>query len=372
MSVHALRAVSIGLVPSLLSVACAADVLTGAKTVKLSANAVPVPGAVMTPTVITGANQNGFRMMMVSKAGVLLPMQRATFAKDQGEQTVTVGGVNLTFVLNRDSRVFALKPEKGAAVPLKQQDDGLAATVVPLADKKKLPLAFPYAYVGRTESMFTMRAASTLKGTLDGEMINFLDDDLDGKIDKTDVFTLGQNFCYAAIPAKIATKKGVFAVGEIAEKGDQATFTPEETATVPLTFVYTGVSAGHAAIASQDGSIVTLVTGTKDVVKLPPGAYKLLHGVVVDGKGKVMAAMLPGQFPAYTLASDADPKQKPVFAYGGPYKLGFKARVANGKITVTPDITLSGANGEEYVDFRWQGTPTVYVNGKQNGSMGFG
>jgi len=357
----------------MLSVACAADVLGAtSKTVKLSSTPLPMPSAVMTPTVIRAADKGGFWLMMVSKSGVVLPMQRASFAQGQSDQTATIGGANINFQVNRDNRAFAIKPDKGNPVVMKQLNDGLAPTVVPLADKRKLPLAFPYAYVGKGESFFTMRAATTSKGALDGEQIHFLDDDLDGKIDKSDVYTLGANFCFTQVSDKIATKKGVWKLDEIAADGNQATFTLEDTPTVPLSFVFNGPSMGHAAFASADGSITTLVTGAKDVVKLPPGSYKLLHGVVADGKGKVMAAMIPGTLPAYTLASDGDAKAKATLAYGGPFVLKFTARMAGGKLGVSPMITLHGAGGEEYVDFRWQGTPTVYVNGKQNGSMGFG
>jgi hypothetical protein len=116
-----------------------------------------------------------------------------------------------------------------------------------------------------------------------------------------------------------------------------------------------------------------VVTGAGDVVKLPAGGYKLLYGAVLGAKGQIMAAMVPGELPVYQLASaGGDAKKKPTFAYGGPFELHFKARVKDGKLAVEPAITLHGAGGEGYVDFRWQGTPTVYVNGKQNGSMGFG
>jgi len=373
MSVSTWRVLSFGLVPTLLSVAWAAEDAATSKTVKLTATPVQWPAAVMTPSVIQAADKGGFQMQIVTKTGVVLPMQRAAFAKGQAEQVVSLGGVNLTFLVNRDNQTFALKPEKGNPVVLKKQGDGLTPTVVPLADKRKLPVAFPFASVSKLDSFFVLRAATTAKGSLDGEQIGFLDDDLDGKIDTSDVFTLGAACAFAPISKQVATKKGVWTIDAIAASGDQATFSPDAAATVPLTFVFTGESQGHAAISSEDGSLTTVVTGAKDVLKLPPGNYKLLHGVVVDGKGKVMAAVIPGELPAYTLASDgADAKKKPIFAYGGPFKLGFKARMNNGKLAVDPYITLAGAGGERYLDYRWQGPPTVYVNGKQNGSMGFG
>ncbi len=373
MSLSPLRVLSLGLVPSLLTVACAADGAATSKTVRLSLAPVPVPTAVMTPSVLTAANKGNYWLQIVTKTGVVLPMQRAVFAKGQDDQTVTLGGVSLNFQVNRDGKVFALKPEKGNPITLKQQNDGLAPTVVPLADKRKLPVAFPYAYVSKLDSFFAMRAASTSKGPLDGDQIQFLDDDLDGDIDKDDVVSLGNSPCFAPIAKRIATKKGVWNIDELPAAGSTATFSPDASATVPLTFVFTGQSAGHAAIASEDGSLVTVVTGAKDVIKLPVGTYKLLHGVVVDGRGKVMAAMIPDKLAPFQLTSEAaDAKQKPVFAYGGPFAMGFDAKMVNGKLAVGTQIALHGVGGERYLDYRWQSLPSVYVNGKQIGSMEYG
>ena len=72
------------------------------------------------------------------------------------------------------------------------------------------------------------------------------------------------------------------------------------------------------------------------------------------------------------LAAKGKAKAKAVFAYGGPFNLRFTAKVVNGKLNVSPAITLHGVGGEQYIDYRWQGPPAVYVNGRQNGSMGFG
>lgn len=364
-------------VPTLIGLAALLSAADGApvtKTVKLSAAPV-VPTAVMTSTVVAGANRNGFWSMMVSKNGIIQPAQGATFGKDQSEQVVSLGGQGFTFTVNRDTQAFAVKGDKGAASPLKGQGDGLTPLAVPLASKRKLALAFPIAKAAKGESFIGMRSAAAAKGTLDGEAIQFIDDNLDGSLNQADGFTIGTSPCYAPIAKRIATKKGVYTLDELADDGSKATFTPEAGDAVLVASKFTGESAGHAVIASEDGSLMTVLTGA-DAVKLPPGAYKLQYGTVYAATGKVMAVIVPGELAAFTVESagaDAkDAKKKQVLAYGGPFRLGFTARIDNGKLAVTPDITLNGAGGERYIDYRWQGPPTVYVNGKQNGSMGFG
>jgi hypothetical protein len=367
----------IGLVPTVLSLACAADgEVAVSKTVKLSVAPVPAPAAVFTPSVLATANKGGFWTQMVTKSGIVLAQQRVVFAKGQTETVFSLGGTSFNFQFSQENQAFALKPEKGAAVPLKQAQEGLAPQVLPIANKRKLPVAFPFATVGRAESFFVVRAATVVKGTLDGEQINFLDDNLDGVIDQQDAFSTGVSACYAPMPKRIVTKKGIWTVDEVAADGSKAVFTPDAAATVACSFKFSGESAGHAVIASADGSLIAVVTGANEAMKLPPGDYKLQYGAVYGANGKVMAAMIPGELPAFTVASagaDAkDAKKKQVFAYGGPFVLKFTARVEAGKLVVDPTVTLHGANGERYLDYRWQGPPTVYVNGKQNGSMGFG
>lgn len=371
------------IVPSLLALAVAAGAADGApvtKTVKLTATPIPAVNAVMTSTVLSAANRGPFMMPMVTKTGIMHAGQAATFSKEQSEQSVSLGGISLMFAVNRDQQTFSIKPDKGAPVVLKGLGEGLAPQVLPAANKRKLALAFPVASAGKGDSFFTIRAATAAKGTLDGEVVQFLDDNVDGSWNTQDAFTIGNSPCFAPIAKRIATKKGVYSLDELAEDGSKAVFTPEAGDTIACTAKFTGESAGHAVIASEDGTLMTVVTGANDAVKLPAGSYKLQYGAVYSPAGKVMAVMLPGTLPAFTVASGGsdDAKDKkakgPVLAYGGPFVLHFSSSFDKdkGKISVTPMVSLYGAGGEQYRDFRWQGTPTVYVNGKQNGAMGFG
>lgn len=366
--------------PSLLALAaavCAADGAPVTKTVKLTATPLPLVNAVMTSTVPAGANRGQFVEPMVTKNGVILASQGATFSKGQTEQSVSIGSQSLMFSVNTDSQTFAIKPEKGAPVMLKPQGDGLAPLVLPGADKRKIAVSFPVASASKFQSLITMRASTAAKGSLDGEAILFLDDNLDGVWNTQDAFTIGASPCFAPMTKRLATKKGVYTLDELGADGSKAVFTPETGDTIACTAKFTGESAGHAVFTSADGSLATVVTGAGDQVRLPVGDYKLQYGAVYSKAGKVMAVIMPGSLPAFTIASNGadDKKAKaPVLAYGGPFILRFTSRFdsSKNKISVDPSISLYGAGGEQYRDFRWQGTPTIYVNGKQNGSMGFG
>jgi hypothetical protein len=363
------------LVPCLCALAAvsAADAPPAAtKTVKLTMTGIPAPGLVMTGGVLQNAARRPFPLPMVSRGGTIIPNTAIIFGKDQTEQVMSLGGASFTFTVNPASQSFALKPEKGNPAPMKQQNEGYATIPLPLASKKKVALAFPYGRLNKIESMIAIRSGATAKGALDGEAINLLDDNIDGSYDGTDLIAIGASNCYAPLGKRIATKKGVYALGELDADGAKIAFTPDAAATVPVSFKFAGEGQGHAAFASADGDLVLTTTGVNEAFKLPPGSYKLLYGAVYGQANKVCAVMLPDKLQPFTVTSDGDTKKKPVIAYGGPFAFAFTARFAGGKITVTPDVKLYGAGGEQYMDFRWQGTPTVYVNGKQNGSMGFG
>lgn len=375
-------------VPALLACACACAVAAEgepaaappapvAKQIALTVTGYPMVGSMVTPGALQAAQKPGFWAGVITRSGATCSAWPLDFNADTGmSQAVNLGGLALTFSFNAGKRQFEVALDKGAAVPLKAAKNGLEPLVLPLANKRKMAVAFPVAASGATGGYVYLRSAATCKGAVDGEALHLLDDDLDGSLTSKDLLGIGASPVFMPIPQRLATRKAVYAIGEIAPDGSRISVTPDATPTAACAMRFTGDSVGHAVIASADGGLLAVAIGSGEALRLPAGTYKIQYGAVYGKDGKAMAVMLPGELPALTIdqaAIDAkDPKQKPVLAWGGPFKLAFQAAMEDGKLSVKPDLRLLGNGGEEYRDFRWQGPPSVYVNGRQNGSMGFG
>lgn len=362
-----MRYLSLALLPTLLAAAEDAAA-TAPKPVKFKQ--APLPAAECVWTANNVGDQMSVLMGLVTENGFTVPARNKVDLAG-GTGVLRVGGASFPLTYDKGSRFVTITPEGGKPIRLKEKPPGFTAEALPIDAKSKAFVAFPALMPSRSGAVLHYRNAAVMKGTVDSVAVSLYDDDCDGSYGgQADGIATTAGLCFAPWANQIATKKGTFAISGLAADGSEATFTAiESTAKLTTAFKGAGVEC-HAAFASADGATVFTTTG-KDTVLVPPGSYKLLHGAVFSpGKGNVVAWISP----ADANAGEATAEKPATIEWGGPFLLVFTAAKAkDGKFTIDPSsIRLHGKNGERYRDFRWDGAPVVYVNGKNNGSMGFG
>lgn len=188
------------------------------------------------------------------------------------------------------------------------------------------------------------------RGVGAGDTIRLFDEDLDGKIsqDGADAIMIGRSG--AAIPLKTTHQVGGrhYTVS-VAEDGSSITLTPLADSAVGI--VKTNFRRGLKvlALADKEGRCYDIVAS--GATGIPAGSYKLVYGVLTDGKG--VAIIKPtDKCPTYEIQAG----KINTLRIGAPLWVSFSASVRGGNVSVYPGVKIYGAGYEEY-SFDMSGGP---------------
>lgn len=310
--------------------------------------------------------------MMVRAAQVPAITRGAIWAREikfKDTTSLTIGEADLAFTVPGPASL-SLAVGGSKPVALKALLDGWQPVPVPISKKGRLMLAVPHGQMTpRSGSMITYHNAAVASGKLDGDTVFVYDDTCDGAYGSSDAISFSSGFVYAPIPEMLAGRKNVWKVGDIAEDGSKATFTPVADPAGKLQIKYTS-PAGEGHVFMQGGKVSVLSAGPgKDPFMALPGDYALQYGLLLTQKREVAAAFIPGRTKPVAVTADGTA----VATFGAPFRFEFMVSKVKEKFVISPNsIRLYGVADEQYIGFTFKPPPTVLVNGKKVGSFGFG
>jgi hypothetical protein len=308
--------------------------------------------------------------------GCVLSNQSVRFSRDgSNAQELTVGPHRLTMIYDSGRKDFRLKMgDKESA--LKEQDEGLRPVVVDL-DGTKTALGFPYANTYYSGAYVYYRSGCAMRGELGGERIYLYDDDLNLEYsEKADTFRRDDGMVFAPIRKVVSLGDQAWRILSVKPDGTALAARPYEGERGGLEvrlYADDGVEF-DCAFAGAECSFTA--SEEKETFAVPPGAYNILYGVAWQkkkGRRYVVAGIVPGRSEAVEVAAGEESEIR----IGRKIGLRFSASVVGPNLTIdASDVDVVGDQGEEYVDFEWDGSPDVYVVAGKSpskvGSFGFG
>lgn len=201
------------------------------------------------------------------------------------------------------------------------------------------------------------------KGTVDGQTVRLIDDNMDGKItqDGLDAIAVGN---VAAMPLRRqhAIGDGHYQVSVDAEGKELTATRLSDVATGTVETSYKGSALGCLMLDDAAGgkSYDVVASGASGI---PAGKYQLRYGAVVRG-GEVLVMERTNTMPEFEITAGKVNELR----IGAPLRVNFSARLLDDKITVMPNLQIMGAGDERYnLTFAGElGRPHVLM---QNGSV---
>ena len=209
------------------------------------------------------------------------------------------------------------------------------------------------------------------KGTINGETIRIIDDDLDGTFTQNggDGILIGK--ARAAVPLMRVHRIGEYFYRlDVAEDGSKIDYARLEDTDLGEVVAPIRTSALKCLVLKGSQSAFDLKADAKTTVLA--GEYRLSYGLLAVGNATV--PIKPTELAlTYTIKAG----QVNTIRIGAPLTLFFKASYGDGKISVMPDLRIIGAGGELYAsDFQGTARPRVaFLAGNRvaaSANMGYG
>jgi len=309
----------------------------------------------------------GGTSLPLSRQRLVVPKNSISLEKTLSH-TLSLGGAE--FTIRRRQRDFMLEVPGGRSAKLRKKGNSFLPMPVPLPEKRKYVLAFPYTHM----ASIGLRSGSIQKAKIGGKDFALYDDDMDGFYGTGDTFQIGRGSVFAPITKYFSTFSSVFELVEVDREGRDVTYTRYSGDTGKFSVKnMSRMALAQVVFTSKEADLSLILLGKGKQAKVIPGNYGLLYGLATDpSMKKVYAGIVPGSFAPVAVAKD----DKAVAQMGGPYRLDFKHSIARGKVSLSPStIKLFGENGERYVSFDFKGAPKVSITSGgrtvQSESMGF-
>ena len=323
-------------------------------TKKLKIGVIPSPGVMLSESDL---KSSGGRYLRLNQARRIIPRNSAALSRSRSH-AFSIGGADFTLRLVKNA--FFLNTPGGASAKLTPRGGAFISMPVPVPEKRKYVLAFPTVYSSTSGTSVGLRSGSVQKAKIDGKDFAVYDDDLDGFYGAKDTFQVGRACVFAPISKYFTTFSSVYEFGGVDREGGEVTYSPYsgDTGKLSMKYLSRGVVA-HVAFGSKDADLNLVLTGRGKDAKVVPGSYEVLYGLATDGyMKKVYAGVVQGEFSPVKVEKDG----KTVAVMGGPYRIDFEHAIKGKKLTLEPSsIKLFGRNGERYISFKINGSPTVSI-----------
>lgn len=319
--------------------------------VGLCANA-PAPGKA-TLSFQLGAGNFIFASRVISNAATAGKMSGGgSFSLQGPEGKIDIGGQSISVAVQATPKGVGLGVDckcKGSIDPsdYRMIKDASASFVIKLPDGDKtrdLGVTFTDLSVSAKGTAISavfgkVTVACCMKGTIAGTDVRLLDENLDGKFtqDGQDSIIVGNA---GAVPLLKKVCIGT-AIYELTASGDGKTIdyapqTDVKTGTMELPIKSPALKC--LVFASADGAF-DLVAQTK----IPEGQYHFVYGLLAQGKD-VCSIQPSTSTPTYDIPAGSNSK----LLFGPTYNVDFSAKLADGKVTIAPFLTVTGAGNEIY------------------------
>ncbi len=306
--------------------------------------------------------------------GKVLPGNSFSF-RSGGALTLLIGGKEFKVSLQNGKSFISID---GRDRQMKNSAAGCKTEMLPLENRQRYMLAFPYADLRGTSARIWYRSGSAMTGRAGKGIVSLYDDNCDGK------FVIGHDSVqnnsaavFAPLSKIIVTQNEVFQIDSLSEDGSEMILSPYTGSTARMTYRFASVGRGvemHIAFKGSGTGCTGAVKVDNRPLTVPEDEYALLYGLLyMNGSKKAVAAITPGESKPAEVKAD----EENVVTLGGPLSLFFTPEVSSGKLTISPgSIKIYGTAGELYTGFDLQGAPrvSVIVDGKEKplGSFGFG
>jgi len=214
--------------------------------------------------------------------------------------TLSLGGAE--FTIRRRQRDFMLEVPGGRSAKLKKKGSNFLPVPVPLPEKRRYILAFPYTYM----ASIGLRSGSIQKAKIGGKDFALYDDDMDGFYGTGDTFQIGRGSVFAPITKYFSTFSSVFELVEVDREGRDVTYARYSGDTGKFSVKNMSRTAlAQVVFTSKEADLSVILLGKGKEAKVIPGSYSLLYGLATDpSMKKVYAGIVPGSFAPVAVAKD--------------------------------------------------------------------
>ena len=222
--------------------------------------------------------------------------------------------------------------------------------------------SFTYAVRFRFRNGYEWSSSGFMAGTLLGQTVRVVDQNLNGRYDDygVDALIIGSTRG-AALLSRVVNLGGELHDLEVSPDGATVKAKPWSGAAATLNLASKFASQGELVSAVvKSGNTSFNLAGAKSGLKVPAGRYEFVHGWAE--KGGETVAIRTGRMQPIDLKSGDDA----LVAWGGPIVAEFDYEKEGETVTVQPNLRFYGEAGEEYGPFQPDAkSPKIIVTDKK-------
>jgi hypothetical protein len=252
----------------------------------------------------------------------------------------------------------------GKAAALPRNGPGLKTTMVPVSDQKRVPIAFPMAFISSKGAKVYYRSGAIRVGKLGKAPLVLYDDDFSGTYSPSvDAIRVGNGLTFAPLTRHISLGDRVATIEAVEPDGSSLTAVPYSGPLGKIEIELKRSKGGvlDCAFFSEDAATSFVCSSRRGTFAVPPGTYKLCVGAMRDshrGTPIVRLGAVGKEMPGVAVKEGQTAK----LVIGDRLQMSFDAQIKGKNLYISSHrLGVKGAAGETYVGADWVGSPDVFA-----------